>query len=100
MNNLPRVTLFDDIELNPNNIFCCLDDLDNESSVEHFFVSRLISDLGYKDHQIKTKQSIESLTVGEGSRLGKYKPDYVLLHNGTLRCIIDAKGVNEDPSSG
>lgn len=97
MSNLPRVTLFDDIELNPNNVFCRLDDLDNEASVEHFFLSRLISDLGYKDHQIKTKQSIESLTVGEGSRLRKYRPDYVLSHDGILRCIIDAKGVNEDP---
>ena len=55
MSNLPRVTLFDDIELNPKNVFCHLDDLDNEASVEHFFLSRLISDLGYKDHQIKTK---------------------------------------------
>lgn len=97
MNNLPRLTLFDDIESDSSNVFCRLRDLNNEASVEHFFVSRLISDLGYKDHQIKTKQSIESLTVGEGSRLRKYKPDYVLLHNGTLRCIIDAKGVNEDP---
>ena len=78
MSNLPRVTLFDDIELNPSNAFCHLDDLNNEASVEQFFVLRLISDLGYKDHQIKTKQSIQSLTVGEGSRLLKYKPDYVL----------------------
>lgn len=79
------------------NAYCRLSDLHNEASVESFFLLRLISDLGYKDSQIKTKQSLESLTVARGRKQEKYKPDYALFRQGVPRCIIDAKSVDEDP---
>ena len=34
--------------------------------------------------------------MGRGRRREKYKPDYALLFRGHPRCIVDAKGVNED----
>ena len=60
---------------------------------------RIISDLGYKDNQVKTKQSLQSLTVGRGRRRENYKPDFALFRQGTPRCIIDAKSVDEDPDN-
>ena len=97
MNSGHRRTLFDNLELSESNVFCKKADFSNEASVETFFVSRLISDLGYQDSQIKTKMNLEELTVGEGSRLRKYKPDYALLKNSITRCIVDAKAPSEDP---
>jgi len=56
----------------------------------------MIKDLGYSDSQVKTKESIEELVVGRGSKLEKYKPDYALVVHGQPRCIIDAKNTEED----
>ena len=91
-----RSTILDDLGGASRNIFCRSSDLDNEASVETFFVSRLLKDLGYADRQIKTKHSLTALTVGRGSRLEKYKPDYALFYRGVPRCIVDAKGTDED----
>ena len=91
-----RSTILDDLGSASRNIFCRSSDLDNEASVETFFVSRLLKDLGYADKQIKTKHSLATLTVGRGSRLEKYKPDYALFYKGAPRCIVDAKGTGED----
>lgn len=71
-------------------------DLRNESSVEQFFIIRLLEDLGYRDVNIKTKESIEKLTIGKGSRKEKYKPDYVLVINQKPVLCIDAKDPNEN----
>lgn len=92
----PRRTILDDLGGSSRNIFCRSSDLTNEASVEHFFVSRLLTDLGYDDNQIKTKHSLSALKVGLGSRVVKYKPDYALVYRGTTRCIVDAKGPDED----
>ena len=91
-----RSTILDDLGGASRNIFCRSSDLDNEASVETFFVSRLLTDLGYADKQIKTKHSLATLTVGRGSRLEKYKPDYALFYRGVPRCIVDAKATDED----
>ncbi len=48
------------------NKYCKKDDLRNEASVESFFVLRMLQDLGYKDIQIKTKESIAALAVSGG----------------------------------
>lgn len=92
----PRKTVLDDLGGSSRNIYCRFSDLGNEASVETFFLSRLISDLGYRDSQVKTKESLNSLAVGRGHKKEKYKPDYALLFRGTPRCIIDAKGVDEN----
>ena len=91
-----RRTILDDLGSSDRNIFCRSSDLNNEASVEHFFVSRLLNDLGYADNQIKTKHSLSSLKVGLGSKIIKYKPDYALMYQGVTRCIVDAKGTNEN----
>ena len=78
------------------NIYCRLEDLSNEASIETFFVSRLLVDLGYKDSQIETKKSLKALTVGRGHKREKYKPDYALKIRGVPRCIVDAKGTEEN----
>lgn len=94
---LHRPTLWDDLARSSRNPYCKREDLSNEASVEAFFVSRLLKDLGYEDSQIKTKESIETLTVGLGHRREKYKPDYALMVEGMPRCVVDAKGTEEDP---
>lgn len=91
-----RPTLWDDLVDPTRNIYCRRSDLSNEASVETFFVSRLLKDLGYSDAQIKTKESLQRLTVSKGRRKEKYKPDYALLVDGIPRCIVDAKGTNEN----
>ena len=91
-----RKTVLEDLGSSSRNIYCRSTDLNNEASVETFFVSRLLTDLGYRDSQIKTKQSLDLLTVGRGRRREKYKPDYALFFHGVPRCILDAKGISED----
>lgn len=97
--SLFRKSVLDELSNIARNTYCQLSDLHNEASVESFFLLRLISDLGYKDNQVKTKQSLQSLTVSRGRKREKYKPDFALFRQGTPRCIIDAKSVNEDPDN-
>jgi len=41
------------------NKYCDIKNLNNEDSVENFFLDRVIKDLKFKDEEIKTKQSIK-----------------------------------------
>ena len=70
--------------------------LDNEATVEQFFVQRLLTDLNYNDAEIKPKSSLSELTVSSGRRKQPYRPDYVLMCGGKPRWLIDAKAANED----
>jgi type I restriction enzyme M protein len=100
---LPRKTLFDDLN-GGRNLYCRREDLSNEASVETFFVSRMLKDLGYKDSQIKPKESLQTLTVSRGGRrTERYKPDYALVVRGVPRCIVSARVEREpryDPTNG
>jgi len=59
----------------------------------------MLHDLGYKDSQIKTKESLKNIAVSRGGRqTEKYKPDYALMVKGAPRCIIDAKATREEPA--
>lgn len=79
------------------NLFCARGDLRNESSVEIFFVDRLLKNLGYPDSRIRTKESIEKLPIPRGHTTENYAPDYVLLDSRNLSIIvIDAKHPDED----
>jgi len=79
------------------NKFCKIKDLTNESSVEQFFIIRLLNDLGFKDSDIKTKESIDELVISAGGRTKeKYKPDYVCFALGKPRIVIDAKATSEN----
>ena len=97
MKSPARKSVLDGLIRPDKNTYCHISDLNNEASVEHFFLSRLLPDLGYSDAQIKTKQSIDVLAVGRGRKKEKYKPDYVLFFQGLPRCVIDAKGIDENP---
>lgn len=81
---------------NMKNMFCDSSSLTNESSVEQFFIIRLIQKLGYKDNDIKTKEAIQKLTIGKGSKKEAHKPDYVLYKNEKPRIVIDAKSPEEN----
>ena len=93
----PRRTLFDAlVPLGPDrNLYCRRDDLGNEASVETFFASRLIQDLGFADSQVRTKESLEKLAVARGRRQEPYRPDYALMVDDLPVCIIEAKGTGE-----
>lgn len=83
------------LPLGDANLFCQRADLFNEATVEQFFASRLLAALGYKDRNIKPKSSLDTLTVNEGRRGLKYKPDYALLLKGKIRWIVEAKATTE-----
>ncbi|QQS14810.1 MAG: N-6 DNA methylase [Rhodospirillales bacterium] len=74
-----------------SNKYCNYNDLNNEAAVEGLFVERLIRDLGYADHQIKRKTSIDELVTAAGTTKRAYKPDYVLFFDGKPRIVVDAK---------
>lgn len=92
----PRPTLFDNLQPDPaENLFCSRADLQNEASVETFFVNRFLEALGYRDSQIQTKKSISVLAVPQGSSKVKYKPDYVLTYRNKPKWVLDAKAPDE-----
>lgn len=77
------------------NMFCTESDLANEASVEQFFASRLLEELGYTDSQIAPKESLETLSVNQGRRRVNYRPDYALKYRRKVRWVCDAKAVTE-----
>lgn len=73
-----------------------LTDLSNEATVEQFFVSRLLKDLGYRDGQIKPKATIDELKISKGRTSAKWRPDYAVTVGAKVRWICEAKGVEEN----
>lgn len=82
------------------NKYCSYDTLINEADVEQNFIRRLLEDLGYSDREIRPKDSLRALTIGgmRGRRQGLYRPDFAILVNGAVRCLVEAKepGANLD----
>ncbi|MDQ3131543.1 MAG: N-6 DNA methylase [Acidobacteriota bacterium] len=78
------------------NLFCRLDVLLNEADVEQVFLRRLLEHLGYKDNQIRPKESLTKLIVG-GMRgqSSNYRPDFALKINYQVRWISEAKSPTE-----
>lgn len=77
---------------------CALSDLHNESDVEMYFLLPLIRSLGYKNSQIKNKQSLKELGVRKSPR-GKdalYRPDFLVAASKSAQFIVEAKGPKED----
>ena len=73
------------------NRFCDLQDLGNESDVEQSFVRRLLQDaLGYKDREIRTKATLESLSAGQTAG-DFHRPDFALKVAGHIRWILEVK---------
>ncbi|MBO7100483.1 MAG: N-6 DNA methylase [Bacteroidales bacterium] len=77
---------------------CEKDRLNNEASVEAFFLNRFIDYLKWDDSKVRLKESIETFLVSKGGRKKEnYKPDYILLDEyNKPYIVIDAKGTNED----
>lgn len=80
------------------NLFCDIHDLDNESDVEQSFARRLIESLGYPDRAIRTKATLERLSVGKLTR-DLHRPDFALKVAGHIRWILEAKAPDEDLAS-
>lgn len=78
------------------NKFCERTVIRDEPSVEEFFVSRLLHDLGYKDTEIRPKESLAELTISRGRSKEKYRPDYALVCGDKPRWLIEAKGPEEN----
>ena len=78
------------------NKYCDIKNLNNEDSVENFFLDRVIKDLKFKDENIKTKQSIKQLSISQGRRKELYKPDYVLYKNKKPVIVVEAKAISEN----
>ena len=93
----PRRSIFDGLsEHSGKNLYCELENLSNEASVELFFVAPMLVDLKYKRSQIKTKKSISEFSVSLGGhRSVNYKPDFVMLYRGKPRWVLDAKGTDQ-----
>jgi len=77
------------------NLFCEKEDLRNESDVEQFFVIRLLKNLGYKDANILTKQSIPAHYIGKGQKRKLHIPDYQLQIGKTPVLIVEAKNPSD-----
>jgi type I restriction enzyme M protein len=85
------------------NKYCALSALKNESDVEQFFLLPLLSDLGYGPDYLRTKASLESLTIGKGKKKRSHVPDYlgyVKKKKEKPVLVIDAKHPNESAESG
>lgn len=78
------------------NDFCDSKVLTNESSVETFFVNRLLEALGFQDVQIKSKESISEVLISQGRKKVNYKPDYIILDQRVPLLVVDAKSPKED----
>lgn len=59
-------------------------------------MDRLLKEFGYKDENIRSKESIDNLSLRKGSRSIKYKPDYVIISADTPLLVIDAKSPKEN----
>ena len=73
------------------NKFCKISDLDNEASVEQFFIIRLLSDLDYADRAIKPQKLLEEKIVAKGRKRERYRPDYLCYVDDRPRLVVDAK---------
>ena len=71
------------------NLFCDILDLSNESDVEQSFARRLVEALGYPDRAIRTKETLERLSVGQTDRR---LPQARLRHQGAGAHKVDTGG--------
>lgn len=78
--------------------FCARTDLNNESDVELFFIGPLLTYLGYKNSQIKNKQTLKELGVRKSPR-GKainYRPDFLVMASTSAKFLVEAKSPSEN----
>lgn len=80
------------------NMFCDSNDLHNEDDVETLLLDRLLVHLGYRDSQIRRKNSLSELSLGRirGIAETRYRPDYAISLDNEIRWIIEAKAPDEE----
>lgn len=83
--------------MSKTNLFCRRDDLINEADVEQIFARRLIEHIGYEDRQIRPKDALTELALGEmrGTE-ALYRPDFAVKMRDRVRWILEAKSPNEN----
>lgn len=82
--------------MSAKNKFCKISDLHNEADVEQNFARRFIESLGYRDDQIRPKDSLENLSVGlMRGTTAKYRPDFAVKVGQLFRWILEAKAPEE-----
>jgi type I restriction enzyme M protein len=82
--------------MSEKNKFCRKTDLHNEADVEQNFARRFIESLGYRDDQIRPKDSLDALAVSLGrGRTAKHRPDFAVRVGQNFRWIFEAKAPGE-----
>ena len=77
-------------------MFCSLDDLVDEASIQTRFVNPLLAYLGYTSDKIHTKESIEKSPIPEGAKNEGYIPDYVLFDSHDQPVVVlEVRGTSE-----
>lgn len=87
----------------PQNKFCKLKNLRNESDVEQNFVVRLLDDLGFTDDYRETKATLHSFNIEKGKRRRVYVPDYICYLDKAHKrpvLVVDAKSPTEAAMDG
>jgi type I restriction enzyme M protein len=96
---VPRRTLFDYVNQAEHDVdenkYCNRAVLRDEASVEEFFVSRLLKDLGYEDSEIRPKNTLQEIAISRGRKKENFRPDYAIVTRNKPRWIIDAKSTQE-----
>ena len=80
-----------------------LENLQNESDVEQYFIKPLLDELDYTQQYVETKKTIPITNIGKGRKQKSYTPDYILyLKTKKMKpvIVIDAKHTNEDANQG
>lgn len=94
---IKRKSILENLDFHINrNLYCERKSITNEASVESFFCLPFLKDLGFKDNNIKPKESIDKLQIAKGHKKILYKPDYCIMINNEPKLIIDAKAPNEN----
>jgi type I restriction enzyme M protein len=97
---VPRRTLFDYVAQAEGeaveNKYCSKAVLRDEASVEDFFVSRLLKDLGYEDSEIRPKNTLQEIAISRGRKKENFRPDYAIAARDKPRWVVDAKATDED----
>jgi len=82
-----------------------ISDLLNESDVEQKFLYRFLTEkepigLGLPDSVIQTKTNLRRFSVGKGSEIKLYYPDYLIVILGLPLVVIEAKAPSESIEEG
>lgn len=87
----------------PQNKFCKLRNLRNESDVEQNFVIPLLDDLGFTEDYRRSKSKLSAVKIGKARSRRTYAPDWVCYLDKAHKqpvLIIDAKSPSESAEDG